>query len=202
MPAPAPREVPFVERRPHSRVLVRRHAAAEHERLGAAADTRPHGAHDDVGRARFGAIERTALSTIQRPQPERMCDPAIDVLASAHCSHRSFVPKHARPCAAGLAELLDPAARNAVPKTSSISRSKNTWNVRSRTNDTETSPRSQQLTASTDQAASHATTTPRSSAQRERRSRHRREVQTTRRNRPRKRRRRGPMPPTPPGERP
>jgi hypothetical protein len=26
-----------------------------------------------------------------------MCDPAIDVLASAHCSHRSFVPKYATP---------------------------------------------------------------------------------------------------------
>jgi hypothetical protein len=78
------------------RALVRRHAAAEHERLGAAADPRPYGAHDNVGRARFGELDPADLSTTRRSQPERLCDPAIDVLVSAHCSHRSLVPKYAR----------------------------------------------------------------------------------------------------------
>ena len=43
-----PREVPLLEGRPHRGVLVRRHAAPEHQRLGAAAHGRPQGAHHHV----------------------------------------------------------------------------------------------------------------------------------------------------------
>ena len=85
-----PREVPFLERRPHPRVLVRRHSAAEYERLGAAADPRPYGAYDNVGRPRFGEPDRTDLSTTRRSQPERMRDPVIDFLVSGQCCHTSL----------------------------------------------------------------------------------------------------------------
>ena len=67
------REVPLLERRPHRRVLVGRHAAPEHQRLGAAADTRAHGAHHHVAAPRRGQRDRPDLPAAGRAQPERVC---------------------------------------------------------------------------------------------------------------------------------
>ena len=43
-----PREVPLLKWSPHGGVLVRRHTASEHQRLGASADAGPQGAHHHV----------------------------------------------------------------------------------------------------------------------------------------------------------
>jgi hypothetical protein len=47
------REVPLLEWRAHRGVLIRRHAAAEHERLGAAADAGPQRADHDIAAPRL-----------------------------------------------------------------------------------------------------------------------------------------------------
>ncbi len=67
-----PREVPLLERRPHRGVLVRRHAAPEHQRLGAAADAGPQGAHHHVVPPRLGQRDRPDLPAAGRAQPERV----------------------------------------------------------------------------------------------------------------------------------
>ena len=72
-----PREVPLLERRPHRRVLVGRHAAPEDERLGAAADAGAHGAHHHIAAPRTGQRDRPDLPTAGRAQPERVCGSLI-----------------------------------------------------------------------------------------------------------------------------
>ena len=72
-----PGEVALLERCAHPRVLVRRHAAPEHQRLGAAADARPHGAHDHVVAPRLGQRHRPDLPAARRAQPERVRDSSI-----------------------------------------------------------------------------------------------------------------------------
>ena len=67
-----PREVPLLERSPHRGVLVRRHAAPEHQRLGAAADPRPQGAHHHVVPSRLGQRDRPDLAEARRAEPERL----------------------------------------------------------------------------------------------------------------------------------
>src|SRR6185436_20830734 len=62
----------LLERRPQGGVLSRRHAAAEHERLGAAADAGVQRAHHDVVPARLGQRDRPDLAVAGRTQPERM----------------------------------------------------------------------------------------------------------------------------------
>ena len=66
-------EVPLLERRPHRGVLARRHAAAEHQRLGAAADARPQGAHHHLIPPRLGQRDRSDLPAARRAEPERLC---------------------------------------------------------------------------------------------------------------------------------
>ena len=66
------REVALLERRPHRGVLARRHAAAEHQRLGAAADAGAQRAHDHVVPPRLGQRDRPDLPAAGRAQPERM----------------------------------------------------------------------------------------------------------------------------------
>ena len=68
-----PREVSLLERRPHRGVLARRHAAAEHQRLGATADAGPQGAHHHVVPPRLGKRDRPDLAAARRTQPERLC---------------------------------------------------------------------------------------------------------------------------------
>ena len=65
-------EVPLLKRRPHGGVLARRHAAAEHQRLGAAADAGPQGAHHHLVAARLGQRDRPDLADAGRAQPERV----------------------------------------------------------------------------------------------------------------------------------
>ena len=67
-----PREVPLLERRPHRGVLARRHAAPEDQRLGAAADAGPQGAHHHVVPARLGQRDRPDLAAAGLAQPERV----------------------------------------------------------------------------------------------------------------------------------
>ena len=67
-----PREVPLLKRRPHRGVLGRRHPAAEHQRLGAAADAGPQGAHQHVVPPRLGQRDRPDLAAAGRAQPERV----------------------------------------------------------------------------------------------------------------------------------
>ena len=71
------REVALLERRPHRRVLVGRHAAPEHQRLGAAADARAHGAHHHVAAPRRGQRDRPDLPAAGRAHPERVCGSLI-----------------------------------------------------------------------------------------------------------------------------
>ena len=66
-----PREVAFLERRAHFRVLSRRHAASEHQRLGAAADAGPERADHHVAGPGLGQRDRTDLPAPGRTQPER-----------------------------------------------------------------------------------------------------------------------------------
>ena len=67
-----PREVPLLERRAHRGVLARRHAAAEHQRLGAAADAGPQRADHHVVRPGLGQRDRPDLPAPGRAQPERV----------------------------------------------------------------------------------------------------------------------------------
>ena len=67
-----PREVPLLKRRPHRGVLGRRHAAPEHQRLGAAADAGPQRAHHHVVAPRLGQRDRPDLPAAGRAQPERV----------------------------------------------------------------------------------------------------------------------------------
>ena len=67
-----PREVALLERRPHRRVLARRHAAPEHQRLGAAADARAQRPDQDVAAPRLGQRDRPDLSAPRRAEPERV----------------------------------------------------------------------------------------------------------------------------------
>ena len=67
-----PREVALLKRCPHRGVLGRRHTAAEHQRLGAAADAGPQGAHQHVVRPRLGQRDRPDLPAAGRAQPERV----------------------------------------------------------------------------------------------------------------------------------
>ena len=66
------REVALLERRAHRRVLARRHAAPEHERLGAAADAGPQRADHHVVASRFGERDRPDLPAARGAQPERV----------------------------------------------------------------------------------------------------------------------------------
>ena len=68
-----PREVALLERRAHRRVLARRHAAAEHQRLRPAADAGPQRADHHVAGSRLGQRDRPDLPVPGRPEPERMC---------------------------------------------------------------------------------------------------------------------------------
>ena len=65
------REVALLERRPHPGVLVRGHLAAEHQRLGPAADAGPEGAHEDLAVARNGNGRSPQLPDAGSPDPER-----------------------------------------------------------------------------------------------------------------------------------
>ena len=64
------REVALLERRPHRGVLARRDSAAEHQRLGAAADAGDERAHEHVVRAGVGQRDRPDLAVAGRGQPE------------------------------------------------------------------------------------------------------------------------------------
>ena len=64
------REVAVLERRAHRRVLARRHAAAEHQRLGAAADAGPQRADEHVVALRLGHGDGPDLPAPGRAQPE------------------------------------------------------------------------------------------------------------------------------------
>ncbi len=68
-----PREVALLERSPHRGVLTWRHTAAEHERLGAAADAGPQRAHHHVVSSGRGQRDRSDLPDAGRAQPERAC---------------------------------------------------------------------------------------------------------------------------------
>ena len=67
-----PREVALLERRAHRGVLARRHAAPEHQRLGAAADAGPQRADHHVAAPRLGQRDRPDLPAPGRAQPERV----------------------------------------------------------------------------------------------------------------------------------
>src|SRR5262245_26618155 len=66
-----PGKVAALKRRAHAIALARGHAAAKHERLGAAADPAVQRAHDDVVRLRIGERLGTNLSPPGRRNPER-----------------------------------------------------------------------------------------------------------------------------------
>jgi hypothetical protein len=66
-----PWEVALLERRPHHGVLAGRHAAAEHERLGAAADAGAQRPHHDVAHARLRQRRRADLADTRCAHPER-----------------------------------------------------------------------------------------------------------------------------------
>ena len=66
------REVPFLERRAHRGVLARRHAAPEHQRLGAAADAGPQRPDHHVAAPRLGQRDGPDLPVPGRAQPERV----------------------------------------------------------------------------------------------------------------------------------
>ncbi len=65
-------EVPLLEGRPHRRVLVRRHRAAEDQRLGAAADAGERGADQHVVRSGIAQRGRSDLTAARGAQPERV----------------------------------------------------------------------------------------------------------------------------------
>ena len=67
-----PRELALLERCPHRGILARRHTAPEHQRLGAAADAGPHGAHHDVIPSRLGQRNPPDLAAARLAQPERL----------------------------------------------------------------------------------------------------------------------------------
>src|SRR3954464_12992989 len=67
-----PREVPVLKRRPHRRVLVRRHAAPEHQRFGTATDARAQRSYQHVFLAELGQRGRPDLAVSGRAQPERV----------------------------------------------------------------------------------------------------------------------------------
>ena len=67
-----PREVALLKWRPHRGVLVRRHTAPEHQRLGAPADAGPQGADHHVVRPWLGQRDRPDLPDAGRAQPERV----------------------------------------------------------------------------------------------------------------------------------
>ena len=67
-----PGEVAFLERRAHRGVLARRHAAPEHQRLGAAADAGPQRADHDIAPPRLGQRDRPDLTAPGRAEPERV----------------------------------------------------------------------------------------------------------------------------------
>ena len=83
-----PREVPLLEGRPHRGVLARRHTAPEHQRLGAAADAGPQGAHHHVAPPRLGQCDRPDLPAAGRAQPERVHVVLHGPLASENSVHR------------------------------------------------------------------------------------------------------------------
>jgi hypothetical protein len=67
------REVADLERRPHPGVLTRRHATAEHERLGSAADRGVAGPDDDVAGPGGGEIDGADLALAGSAEPEGTC---------------------------------------------------------------------------------------------------------------------------------
>ena len=67
-----PREVALLKRRAHRGVLARRHAAAEHQRLGAATHAGAQRPDDDIAVPWHGQRDRPDLSAPGRAQPERM----------------------------------------------------------------------------------------------------------------------------------
>ena len=64
-------ELSLLERRAHCGVLRWGYAAAEHQRLSAATDARPQGAHQDVIRPGFGERDRADFPSARRAQPKR-----------------------------------------------------------------------------------------------------------------------------------
>jgi hypothetical protein len=64
-------ELALLERSTHGDVLALRHAAAEDEGLGAAADPGVQRADDDVGGAGFGKVDGSDLTLAGGTEPER-----------------------------------------------------------------------------------------------------------------------------------
>src|SRR5690606_15957275 len=74
-------EIPFLERCAHARVLARRHAAAQHERLRAAADTAEQRAHEHLVRPRCAQALAANLSAAGLRYPK-----SLRVEAGHRCS--------------------------------------------------------------------------------------------------------------------
>jgi hypothetical protein len=87
-------EVALLERRPHPLVLGGGDPAREHQRLGAAADRRPHGTHAHLVVARLPERDGTDLAHARLGEPEgqRLLDHDRASLPRRHLNqHRSIV---------------------------------------------------------------------------------------------------------------
>ena len=87
------RELSLLKRRPHRGVLACRHTAAEHQRLSAATDARPQGAHQHVVRPGFREGDRTDLPFTRRAQPKRArFNPHLPHLLAVEASAKRLPP--------------------------------------------------------------------------------------------------------------